>query len=135
MAQVNLKDGYLALVDIPEGKHTIGVCNMVDKAGASIELNQDDIAAVRAMLWDAIQKDERGGQYYVTLKGTNQRWMIDRDSDNIPQIYDTVAIAQEAIDENRAMGVRTGLSSGREFVPISIVEYNEKYGEKPTEEI
>ena len=60
MAQVNLKDGYLALADIPEGKHTIGVCNMVDKAGASIEMDRDDIAAVREMLWDVIRKDGRG---------------------------------------------------------------------------
>jgi len=33
---------------------------MADKAGASIELNRDEIVSVRGMLWDAIRKDGRG---------------------------------------------------------------------------
>lgn len=60
MAQVNTTQGYLALKDFPKGKHTLGVCNMADHAKASIELNRDDITAIRAMLWDAIRADGRG---------------------------------------------------------------------------
>ena len=58
--QVNLSDGYIAILDTPEGKHTIGVCNMTDKAGASIEATRGNIIDIRAMLWDAIRKQGRG---------------------------------------------------------------------------
>ena len=58
--QVNLSDGYIALIDTPEGKRTIGVCNMADEAGASIEATRDNIIDIRAMLWDAIRKQGRG---------------------------------------------------------------------------
>jgi hypothetical protein len=57
--QVNLSDGYIALIDTPEGNHTIGVCNMADEAGASIEATRDNIIDIRAMLWDAIRKQGR----------------------------------------------------------------------------
>jgi len=60
MTQVNTQDGYVAIQDFPEGKHTLGVCNMADKASASIELTRDNIIATREMLWDAIRKQGRG---------------------------------------------------------------------------
>ena len=65
MVQVNLKDGYLALEDIPEGKHTIGVCNMVNKAGASIELTQDNLVDVRKMLRNAIRMQVKAPDLHV----------------------------------------------------------------------
>ena len=60
MTQVNTPDGYIVIQDYPEGKYTFGVCNMADKAAASIEVSQDNIIAMREMLWDAIRKQGRG---------------------------------------------------------------------------
>lgn len=58
--QVNTADGYVAILDTPEGKHTLGICNMTDKAAASMEATRDNIIDIRAMLWDAIRKQGRG---------------------------------------------------------------------------
>ena len=61
MNQVNTKDGYVAVAQTTSENQTLGVCNiMADNAGASIELNRDEIVSVRAMLWDVIKKDGRG---------------------------------------------------------------------------
>jgi len=60
MNQVNTTDGYVVLAKTTSGNQTLGVCNMADKAGASIELNRDNIVSVRELLWDAIRKDGRG---------------------------------------------------------------------------
>ena len=50
MTQVNTPDGYIAIQDYPEGKYTLGICNTADKAAASIEVSQDNIIAIQAML-------------------------------------------------------------------------------------
>ena len=60
MNQVNTKDGYVVVAETTIGNQTLGVCNMADKAGASIELNRAEIVSVREMLWGAIRKDGRG---------------------------------------------------------------------------
>ena len=60
MTQVNTPDGYIVIQDYPEGKYTLGICNTADKAAASIEVSQDNILAMREMLWDAIRKQGRG---------------------------------------------------------------------------
>ncbi len=66
MNQVNTTDGYVAMAETTSGKQTLGVCNTADNAGASIELNRDEIVSVRAMLWDAIRKDGRG--YHINFE-------------------------------------------------------------------
>lgn len=63
--QVNLSDGFVAILDTPEGKHTLGICNMADKAGASIEATHDNIIDLRAALWDAIRKQGRGTEINI----------------------------------------------------------------------
>ena len=50
MTQVNTPDGYIVIQDYPEGKYTLGICNTADKAAASIEVSQDNIIAIQAML-------------------------------------------------------------------------------------
>ena len=55
MAQVNIKDGYVAMQD-----GTIGICNMMDRTGVGVEVTRDNIIDIRAMLWDVIRKQERG---------------------------------------------------------------------------
>jgi len=65
MTQVNTQDGYVAIQDFPEGKHTLGVCNMADKAGSAIELTRDNIIATQEMLWDAIRKQGRGSSISI----------------------------------------------------------------------
>jgi hypothetical protein len=60
MNQVNTPDGYVVVAETTSGNQTLGVCNMADKAGASIELTRDKIVSVREVLWDAIRKNGRG---------------------------------------------------------------------------
>lgn len=60
MEQVNTTDGYVAIRKTPEGNRTIGIYNMAEEAGAGIEATRDNIINIRAMLWDAIRKQERG---------------------------------------------------------------------------
>ena len=92
--QINIADGYVVINDTPEGKHTLGICNMTDKVGASIEATSDNIIDIRAMLWDAIRKQGRGfeiniedvlkieevrhkGRYSVTGYKEEINWTID----------------------------------------------------------
>jgi len=59
MAQVNTEDGYVA-VGVAGEAHVVEVGNIAEQEEASVVLNREDIVTLRAMLWDAIRKQERG---------------------------------------------------------------------------
>jgi hypothetical protein len=66
--------------------------------------------------------------FYVVVKGTNKRLTLRTpESKFTPRIYDTMEIAQDAIDARNNTRVRTGQSTHLHFTPIRIAEYNEKY--------
>jgi hypothetical protein len=66
--QVSTADGYVAILDTPEGKHTLGICNMTDKAAASMEASIEDVLK--------IEEVRHKGRYSVAGYEEEIEWTI-----------------------------------------------------------
>ena len=69
------------------------------------------------------------GPYYIIIEGTNIYDTIRAGRHSyIPKMFDTEEIAQTTIDESVDYRKSAELKPFKKRVPISVAEYNQKYG-------
>ena len=65
--------------------------------------------------------------HYIVVGGTNIRRCATALNIGTPNIYDTIELAQVAIDEEENLRKKHNRPKHHTFVPISVKEYDEKY--------
>lgn len=65
--------------------------------------------------------------HYVVITGTNIRSTLPGNHVHMPKVYDSVAIAQNAIDAENEHRKRMSSHAITPRSPISVVEYDRKY--------